>query len=157
MNNTLALLIVLVFTNAGLRSVQAQENTMGLVKYQIEAPKEVQTGKEFTISAVFNVQPGWFVYAPLDTNIAQGKIPTTITFKKHEQIRKVGNLILPDITKGYHTYSGTDIRMSQKFRVPKELESGKQTIEATIVYQTCNEKICFPPVRENIDIVITVE
>ena len=127
------------------------------VSFTIEAPEAVQVGDQFTISAVFNIETGWYVYAPIDINISQGKIPTKVSFKVPDGLKIIGELELPDQNGYFDTYSGNHVRMSQSFQVEKGMLPGKQTIIANIIYQTCNDDICYPPVRKNIEIVITVK
>jgi thiol:disulfide interchange protein len=152
---TFFLFFSILLSNISL--VKAQEAIEEPVSFQIEVPKTVEKGKNFTVSVVFNIQSGLYVYAPLDINRFQGKIPTKVTFELHDTLKKVGNLELPDLSKGYLTYEGKGVRMTQKFKVPNEMESGKQTIKATIVYQACNEMFCYPPVENKIIIEVEVK
>lgn len=133
-----------------------QQETKDPVSYVIKAPDTIKPGDHFTISVVFDIAPNWYVYAPIDINTTLGKIPTKISFKASEGFKKMGGLELPDDSSFFDTYSGKGISMSQTFQVEKSIQPGKQTIKAHIVYQTCNGVICYPPVNENIDIVLTV-
>lgn len=145
----IVLLILCSFNN-----LLAQTNK-SLVSYSIEVPKQVIIGEQFTITVVFNIQPNWYVYAPVDFNIAQGKIPTKVTFRVPAKLKSIGSLELPD-QKGGGIYKGNGIRMSQKFEVEKSMEAGKYIIKTNIIYQTCNDDICYPPIRESVDIEINV-
>ncbi|WP_303318439.1 protein-disulfide reductase DsbD domain-containing protein [Flavivirga abyssicola] len=136
--------------------VMAQEASKDPVSYTIEAPEMVQVGDVFTINTVFNIQPSWYVYAPVALNTSKGKIPTKVTFKVPEGVKKINGLELPDKNRFFDTYSGKDVRMCQNFEVEKGAVSGKHTIKANIIYQTCNGDICYPPVREKVDVVIKV-
>ena len=127
------------------------------VSYIIEAPETVSVGERFTITAVFNIEPGWYVYAPIIMNTAQGKIPTKVSFKVPEDFKKIDELELPNQRKSLDIYRGNNIRMSQKFEVDKNALLGRQTIKANVVYQTCNNDICYPPIRKKMDIVITIK
>ncbi|MDD7885411.1 protein-disulfide reductase DsbD domain-containing protein [Flavivirga sp. 57AJ16] len=136
--------------------VVAQTGSSDPVSYTIEAPETVKAGDKFTISVVFNIKPGWFLYAPIEKNTVLGKIPTEVTFKVPEDIKKLGEMELLDETLFFDTYRGDGISMFQKFQVDKSVFSGKYIIKANVVYQTCNEDICYPPVRKKIDLVIVV-
>ncbi|AOW18155.1 hypothetical protein LPB03_12130 [Polaribacter vadi] len=127
------------------------------VSYTIEAPEKVRLGERFVITVAFSIEPSWYLYAPIAINTDQGRIPTKVTFKIPNGLKIIGELELPDQNRFYDTYSGDDVRMSQEFQVEKNISSGKQTIKANIIYQTCNDEICYPPVRKTIDIIITVE
>ena len=137
--------------------VEAQSISGDPVSYTIEAPESVKAGDYFTIITVFNIEPGWYIYAPIDMNTTRGKIVTKVSFKVTDGFKKTGVLELPDQSRFFDTYSGNNVRMSQKFQVEKSMLPNKQTIKANIIYQTCNDDICYPPVRKKIDIVITVE
>lgn len=136
--------------------MQSTNQNNPIVSYTIEVPETVQAGEQFTISVVFNIQRGWYVYAPIAMNIDQGKIPTKVTFKLPEGFKKNGNLVLPDSNRFFDTYRGNDVIISQLFQVDKKIQPGKQIVKAIIVYQTCNDDICFPPVSKEIDVVIIV-
>ncbi|MBN4082924.1 hypothetical protein JYT50_00905 [bacterium AH-315-A23] len=147
-------IIICVMLLGGIPFVSAQEEGAALVSYIYNAPEKINAGEQFEISVVFDIQPGWYVYAPVVYNANQGKIVTKVTFKLPNGIKFLGSLELPE--GGYGTYSGTGVTMTQKFQVVKEVTKGKHIIVANIVYQTCNDYICYPPVREKEDIVITV-
>ncbi|MGJ8734857.1 MAG: protein-disulfide reductase DsbD domain-containing protein [Cellulophaga sp.] len=142
----------------GIQQVIAQVNVSGdPISYTVKAPENAKTGEEFTISTVFNIEPGWYIYAPIDMNIARGKIVSKVTFKVPEGIKKIGGLELPDKMVFFDTYKGNNVVMSQKFLVDENILSGKQIIQANVVYQSCNDDICYPPVRKKIDVALTIE
>ena len=68
--------------------VLAQSASGDPVSYTMEVPKVIKIGNQFTISAVFNIEPGWYVYAPIRMNTTRGKIATKVTFKVPEGIKK---------------------------------------------------------------------
>ncbi|WP_299669709.1 protein-disulfide reductase DsbD domain-containing protein [uncultured Polaribacter sp.] len=136
-------------------SISAQSSD--IVSYTVEAPKTVCIDKEFTVTTVFNIQPGWYVYAPIPINAAQGKIGTKVSFKVPVGIKKIGGLELPDKDRFFDTYSGKDVQMPQKFKVAKNTATGSYTITGHILYQTCNDIICYPPVREKVAIPIIIQ
>ncbi|MBN4082919.1 hypothetical protein JYT50_00880 [bacterium AH-315-A23] len=148
-------IIICVILLGGIPFVSAQEKGTALVTYTYNAPETVRVSEPFEISVVFDIQPGWYVYAPVVYNINQGKIATKVTFKLPYGIKFLGSLESPE--EGFGTYSGTGLTMTQKFQVGKEILKGKIVIVANIVYQTCNEYICYPPVREKINIIIDVK
>lgn len=116
-----------------------------LVSYSFKAPTTVTLGGTFEINAIFNIQPGWYVYAPLSFNINQGKIVTKVTFRLPDGVEFVGSMALPE---GQTTYKGNKVTMTQKFKISKAFPDGQVVIQANVVYQTCNEYICYPPVKE---------
>ena len=151
------IVVVWLLSILALLKIDAQTVSNSPVSYSVRAPEEIKVGDMFTVDIIFSIRQGWYVYAPIEMNSTLGKIPTEATFKTPECIVLVGALILPDENEFFDRYWGNDIKMSQKFRVEKCLASSKQTIMANIVYQTCNDDICYPPVRNEINIVITVK
>lgn len=137
--------------------VMAQATSGDPVSYTIDSPETVKAGEAFSITTTFSTQPGWYIYAPIDMNTAQGKIATKVSFEVLAGLKEIGGLELPNNPGFLDTYWGNDIRMSQKFQIDDNVKPGKQTIRANIIYQTCNDIICYPPVRKNTDIVITVK
>ncbi|GAA3619544.1 protein-disulfide reductase DsbD domain-containing protein [Flavivirga jejuensis] len=135
----------------------AQETSADPVSYTMESPEIVEVGKPFSITTVFNIKPEWYVYAPIDMNISQGKIPTKVTFKVPEGIKKIEELKLPDPNSFFDMYHGNGIRMSQRFLVEKNRSQDLRVIKANIVYQACNDYICYPPVSKEVNVVITIE
>lgn len=134
-------------------NLKAQVNK-GPVRYSLEVPQQVKRGEQFIITAVFSVQPNWYIYAPIEFNTAQGKIVTKVSFRVPEKLKTIGPLELP---KGaFGVFKGNNIRMSQKFEVEKNIVAGKYLIKANIIYQTCNDEICFPPIRETVDLEIQI-
>jgi hypothetical protein len=117
-----------------------------LVSYSFKAPTTVTKGEVFEINTIFNIQPGWYVYAPLSFNINQGKIVTKVTFRLPDGVEFVGSMVLPE---GQTTYTGNNVTLTQKFKIIKAFPDGKVVIPANVVYQTCNEYICYPPVKES--------
>ena len=153
---TQTLFIIWLMTFIGGARILAQSISSDPVSYIIEAPEIVKVGDTFTISVVFNIQPNWYVYAPIDINTARGKIPTRVVFKTSESFKKIGLLKLPDSNRFFDKYRGKDVRMSQEFQVEKNTLPDKYSIKGNLVYQTCNDDICYPPVRKTIDIEIIV-
>lgn len=116
-----------------------------LVTYSFKTPNTVTKGEIFEINTIFNIQQGWYVYAPLSFNTNQGKIVTKVTFRLPDGVEFVGSMALPE---GQTTYTGNDVTMTQKFKIIKTFPDGKVVIPVNVVYQTCNEFICYPPVKE---------
>ena len=129
------------------------------VIYSIQAPKIVNTGEEFTITTVFNIQEPWYIYALTGVNTIMGMIETKISFTLPEGITKAGKIQLPEPdSKGlFEVYTGKDVKMSQVLFVNADLKPGSYNIACKIRYQTCNEDICFPSRTEKTTIVVTIK
>lgn len=138
-------IIICAFLFIGLSPQAQNQKPDELVSYSFKAPTTVTIGDIFEINAIFNIQQGWYVYAPLSFNINQGKIVTKVTFRLPDGVEFVGSMVLPE---GQTTYTGNNVIMTQKFKIKKDFPDGKVVIPANVVYQTCNEYICYPPVKE---------
>ncbi len=148
------IIIFLLCLSPGFISpVWAQEESKEPVSYSIQAPDKICAGEHFKITTIFDIREGWHVYALIDGNIGMGKSVTRVSFKLPEGIKTVGPLQLP---KGA-IYTGKGIQMTQKFQLAKEVPKGKLNIIVKIVYQCCNEEMCYPPVRKKVNITIEVK
>lgn len=135
---------------------QAQEHKPDeLVSYSFAVPDTVTIGDVFEIKAIFDIQSGWYVYAPLTFNVNQGKIVTKVTFRLPDGVEFVGSMALPE--GGGTTYTGKDVTMTQRLKVVKASPDGQVVIPANVIYQTCSDYLCYPPVREKMDIEITIK
>jgi hypothetical protein len=128
------------------------------VSYTIPERLEVKAGDSFTITAVFTVQPDWYIYAPTGGNAAQGMIETNIIFMLPPGITRVGRLQLPEshYKSGHEVYEGDSIVMGQQLLVGKDVKPGSYSLKSKVTYQTCNPSICLPPVTDEVTITIVV-
>lgn len=134
-----------VFAILLLSSVELNAQTP--VTYKISEVKEAKSGDTFSITVNFTTKGDWYIYAPTGANEAQGMIETKINFEAPEGIELVGELELPAPKPrgSYQVYDGTDIIMTQKFKVVKNAGKGEKELKVTVLFQTCNKEMCLPP------------
>lgn len=128
------------------------------VSFQLPDSVVATEGNTFSIPVSFKTNAPWYIYAPTGNNAAQGMIETNIIYQLPKGITRTGKMQLPKtkLKGGFEVYEGRDITFSQAFTVNKDLAPGEYKIHAKITYQTCNEKICLPPVSEERDIIVVV-
>lgn len=121
-------------------------------------PHQVQAGDTFVIQAAFNIQEGWYVYAPDDINAALGKIETTMLCYKSDAMTKCGNVVVPDPVEeaGHQVYMGDNVIMKQRFHVAAETNTGFYDVGGKITYQSCNGDLCLPPETKEWNVTVEV-
>lgn len=154
---TLFSLCLMLLSCSGL--TQVREAVDEVVQFTLQKPDEVQPGKEFQISILLSLQPDWYIYAPTENNAAQGMIETNVVFILPKGITRAGKIKLPEphFKNGHEVYEGKDIAISQSLQASSSLEPGKYEIKGRVTWQTCNSKICLPPVTEEIVAVVNVK
>lgn len=146
-------IMICAFLFIGSRPQAQNQKPDELVSYGFKAPDAVRIGAIFEVKTIFNIQPGWYVYAPLAFNTNQGKIVTKVTFRLPDGVEFMGSMALPK--GGGATYRGKDVTMTQRLKITKAFPDGQVVIPANVVYQTCNDYTCYPPVREKTNIEIS--
>jgi thiol-disulfide isomerase/thioredoxin len=148
------LLIIAIIANLSI----ARAQTDYPVTYLYEKQTQSTAGASFTITLKFKVDDSWYIYAPTGQNAAQGMIETNIMYRLPNGFIRKGNLQLPvkKYKGGFEVYYGSDIKMSQAFVIDKSVPEGNYIINAKITYQACNEKICLPPVTDEVTISVTI-
>ncbi|RZM21301.1 MAG: hypothetical protein EOO88_33705 [Pedobacter sp.] len=152
MKNIIILLLSIV-------SLHAYSQSEYPITYKISHAVQATAGASFTLSASFNVEAPWYIYAPTGNNAAQGMIETNVIYQLPKGITRKGKMQLPKshFKGGFEVYGGNDIVMSQEFEVGKNVLPGKYKIQAKIPYQSCNEQSCLPPMMDEVEIAVIVK
>ena len=109
--------------------------------------------RTYEVHLTANIQPGWHLYSqnqPADAI----NVPTSISFNKNPLVkldgvtREIGKMeIYKDKKLGI---SANQYRDKVEFVQMVKLKAGVKTnINGSLVYQTCDEKKCLPPKKEN--------
>lgn len=133
--------------------------TDDVVSFIIVKPDQIKNGKSFYIDVQFNIEPGWYIYAPTGANAAQGMIETKVVYKLPRGIKKESRMKIPDplFKNGYQVYEGTNVVMRQALQTSQSLEPGNYQITGKITWQSCNSEICLQPVTEEIITTIYIQ
>lgn len=141
----------------------------GPVQYYITGPQEVKISEEFKLTIDFELQEEWYLYADHEDNLKEGYIPTTVVVKSASKWLTISSGISAPEEKSKANaivYSGNNIRFVQKLKlkppVVKDTISTDEKlpksvdIKVMITFQTCNNKLCLPPVDvvEEVSVVI---
>ena len=128
------------------------------VAYKVEAPASVQAGQSIELAVTFDIEEGWYIYAPTGANAAQGMIETEIAFTPLAGMTAEKVQLPAYIDNGsFHIYEGRDITMRQTLLPKGALAPGDYRIKGKVRYQACNIELCLPPRTERIRVDITVE
>jgi len=148
---------VLILVNTNLQAQKSKEREQ-IVKYTITNTQQVKRGEVFTVDVVFQIVPGWYIYAPTGVNAAQGMIETNVIYRLPEGFTRAGRPELPEamFKNGHEIYEGDGVIMRQRFKTTDGLRPGKYAIHGKVTWQTCNNNICLPPVSEEIISEVTV-
>jgi hypothetical protein len=128
-----------------------------------EVDKKIATHVDvgtFQIRVTFDIQPGWYIYAPTGTNEALGMVESNVVFTVLPQgMGRLGDVRVPEVVykNAHEVYEGNDVTMVQTFNVDKSLIPGEYLIKGKVTYQSCSEDRCFPPVTESFTVEVEVK
>jgi DsbC/DsbD-like thiol-disulfide interchange protein len=121
----------------------------------------VARGKEFQIAVVLKIRDGFHINARKPT--LEYLIPTDLKVELPVGY-KAGEVTYPDgtlksfsfsKTEKLNVYTGT-IVLHLKATAPADAALGAQHIPMKLRYQACNDSVCLPPVRQDVDASFTL-
>lgn len=121
----------------------------------------VARGKEFQIAVVLKIRDGFHINAretTLDYLIPTDlKVELPAGFKASDVSYPKGSLKTFAFSKSesLNVYTGTVI-LRLKVTVPQDAALGAQHIPLKLRYQACNDSVCLPPVRQDVDTSFTI-
>ncbi len=158
MNKTttkIRLLILLLFIMVAPKWIFAQFEDP--VTVSSSAIQEARAGEVVDVVVTVDLDQGWYIYAI--EGITEGPVPTKITVTGNS-IDKVGVVQEPEPTVKFD--EGFQIVVpyhlgSPQFIIPvklkDDLNTGSIQLDVKILYQVCNNVLCYPP-TENITSVV---
>lgn len=156
MNRIIPLVILLSLIPAGL--LAQFEDPVEVTSKVIESAR---SGEVVTILVKTEMEDEWHIYAVYD--VEGGPIATNVEVTG-EIIENVGKVIEPEPTVAYDEGFQMETRYhkgTSTFRIPVKLKSGLEvgdyTVSATVLYQVCNEGLCYPPKEVKASTNITIE
>ncbi len=136
--------VVILLNFAMLQTALAQD--FKPVTYEVIFPEKVLRSEGFTITAMFQTNGEWYIYAPTGLNEKHGMIETKLQFDLPEGITPGDpDLPMPRPYGMYQIYQGNDIKIGQRFNINPDVRPGDYEISCTVTYQTCNKSVCLPP------------
>lgn len=121
----------------------------------------VARGKEFQVAVVLKIRDGYHINARKPT--LEYLIPTDLKVELPAGY-KATDVAYPDgtlksfafsKTEKLNVYTGTVI-LRLKVTAPDDAPLGAQHIPLKLRYQACNDSVCLPPVRQDVDAAFTI-
>jgi len=154
------LLAVVCFAPRAARAqVPAAKDVVKSLAYTSFEP--VARGKDFQIAVVLKIRDGYHINARKTT--LDYLIPTDLKVDVPPGF-KAGEVSYPEGTmktfafakaESLNVYTGTVI-LRLKVTTPADAALGTQHIPLKLRYQACNDSVCLPPVRQDVDTSFTV-
>ncbi len=131
------------------------------VTLSAEAESSTRSGEVVNIMVTASMEAEWKVYALRDQG--EGPIATRIVVTG-DAVESVGMVEEPETEPKYDDGFLTNTRTHQggvtftaPIRIKDELSPGTYALKVGVLYQVCNESLCYPPTEEFLDIQLTVE
>lgn len=121
------------------------------VDASIQAEKGSAT--QFTVAVTFNIKAGWHTY----DDVGDGsEVPTSIKLKLPEGIKTVGQWRRPIGTESLDTVGKKIYEGEVEFTrsITADASAQGQTIELTVQFQACNDKLCNRPQKKKLSVEI---
>ncbi len=131
------------------------------VTLSAEAESSARAGEVVNILVTASMDAEWKVYALRDQG--EGPIATRVVVTG-DAIESAGMVLEPETEPKYDDGFLTNTRTHQggvtftaPIRIKDELSPGTYDLKVGVLYQVCNESLCYPPKEEFLDISIIVE
>lgn len=110
------------------------------------------------ISIKAKMNEGWHIYS-LDVDESIGPVPTSIEFNENDQLVLLGNVEAPEPKLEYDENFGGDLKFYENEVLFKQGIDVKEStkLSGTVVYMSCNNEMCYPPVEVNFELEINKE
>lgn len=157
LRNCIAVACFTVIPFANSEPASAQFGTKKVVKTSIAAPKSVNAGKSFTVKVNLQITEQYHLQSnkPVDPYV-----PTILEVGEVKGF-KVGKIVYPagkemDVAgEKLSVYEGK-VELTVPVFTSNSLKPGKYTLPMTLKYQGCNDKSCFPPAKETLQVKVDV-
>ena len=135
-----------------------EEATKAPLTYDVPKSVSGKVGEAAELVVTFDVIPGWYCYAPTESNKTQGAVATVVEFELPEGI-SIGDAKTPfPHAKGpYQIFEGEGIDYVHQIKIRDDVKPGNYTIAGKIRFQVCNKDRCLVPTKEDFSFVLTVE
>jgi thiol:disulfide interchange protein len=144
-----------------LSCAHAQSIGSNQVKWSLAVePAAAAPGSKVLARMTGQIDPGWHLYS-LST---PGAIPTTISVAPNPAIDQKFRTLQPPPHKAFdpNFQAATETFEKQvaffvELDVKKDAPKGPQDLSVTARYQTCNDKVCIPPVKRTATATLTID
>ena len=153
--------IQVAFFLGSLSCALAQGIGSNQVKWSLTAdPSSAAPGSTVLARMTGQIDPGWHLYS-LST---PGAIPTTIQIAPNPAIEEKVRVLQPPPRKAFdpNFQAATETFEKQvtfvvEVQVKKDAPKGPSELSVTARYQTCNDKVCIPPVKRTAAATLTID
>jgi thiol:disulfide interchange protein len=127
------------------------------VRWSVVAPTgNLRRGERAVLEVKYDLDEGWHIYAPLAPGEEPVGIPTSVAFSEAQALQR-GDLEYPEpemfLGQRALSHSGT---IKVPFFPLADLEPGETTLDVTIAFQTCDDKICLNPTTTQQDVAVRI-
>jgi DsbC/DsbD-like thiol-disulfide interchange protein len=150
-------LLLTVAVAAGLAAATADPVAWKLSP--LAAP--VKAGARFNVKLLAEVQDGWHLYSLKP--MAEGPIPTRIWIAEGQPFSLAGAVQSPDPQVMQDPSFGMEVELYEgeavftlPVRVATGAPPGAQKLVVSASYQSCNNKLCFPPKTVRVEVPVTI-
>ncbi|MBL1411456.1 redoxin domain-containing protein [Sphingobacterium faecale] len=130
-----------------------------IVNHTVSSPDQVNAGDTIAVTLTLEIQPGWYIYSSEDINSRQGMHTLQWQFQQLASgIKAVGDPAYPEpLPNGqYSVYMGKGNIITQRFIVDENIAKDKLTLRGKLIYQACDDEMCYPPMTENWERIIDI-
>ncbi len=126
-----------------------------------EAENSIRPGEVAYIQVEANMDDEWHIYAL--ENVGEGPVASRIKVNG-DIVENQGLIEHREPTEKYDEGFGVNTRFfkgTTEFRVPVKIKEdapiGKTSVTVYMLYQVCNESLCYPPAEVNINVSLLVD
>jgi DsbC/DsbD-like thiol-disulfide interchange protein len=145
---------------ASLTIVHAQTTPPKIATRLLLTNSNVQRGRSVHASLVLDIPPGYHVNA--HDPVSRFALPTKIEVEAPGGM-KIGPIFYPRAIVRRFTFSEDRLGVYENravirfsIMVPPNQPSGKTEIKTRLSYQSCSDEVCFPPMKREISVSLTV-
>jgi thiol:disulfide interchange protein len=120
----------------------------------------IVAGDTFSVDVIAQIDPPWHLYAP--TQPPGGPVPLVFNVPFSQPFSQLGEIefplpkVAPDPNFNIETQFYEE---NAAFTVPIQVENakpGRHTLSILVTYQTCNDRLCLPPVEEELKLAVMI-
>ena len=123
-------------------------------------PSSAAPGSTVLAHMTGQIDPGWHLYS-LST---PGAIPTTIQVAPNPAVEEKARVLQPPPRKAFdpNFQAATEtfekqVSFAVELQIKKDAPKGPSELSVTARYQTCNDKVCIPPVKRTATATLTID
>lgn len=145
---------------AAMLAVVSPVSAQNPIHWSIAASEKalIVAGDTFSVDVSARIDPPWHLYAP--TQPPGGPVPLSINIPFTQPFSQLGEIEFPLPKVAADPNFNIETQFYEEhaaFTVPIQVESakpGRHTLSVMVTYQTCNDRLCLPPVEEELKLAV---